>query len=184
MKITKMLMTVVAAALVLAASSARAEQILIKAAVKATIYDVSGGRILKIPVTNATIIKDCTSTPGAQLVGVFDTTAKGLVGLAVVDLCGNVQCQIATVSVDEGGSCVDTGVSGTSEEIVCPVSIAFNGGGGAKVVADLKLKLDSQGAVMGGSLKCTGVVEDDNGHPGTISLTAAAAFKPAGNCPQ
>jgi hypothetical protein len=186
MQMMKLVMTAIAAALVLAAASARAAEtnILIKAVLKATLYDASNGKILKEPVTNPTIIGDCTSTPGAQLVGVFDTVTKGLLALVVVDSCGNLLCPVATFSIVEGGDCVDTGAVGTKEEVVCPVSVSFTHGGGGALLCDTKLKLDSQGAVIGGSLKCSGIFVDDSGHPGTISITASAGFTPTGNCPQ
>ena len=180
MKVTRLLMMVITTALVLAAANARAAQILVKAAVKATSFDTSGGKIVKKVSSNTTIISDCTSTNGAELVGVFDTSSLELVELDVVDECGNVQCQIATFSLS--GACVDTGIVGSKEEIVCPVSFSLNGGGGGELICDLKLSFDSMGAITSGKLKCTGVFEDGSGLPGTISITTGSVFKPGSGC--
>jgi hypothetical protein len=182
MKVMKLSVIVSAVALVLTAANAPAQQILVSAAVKATSFDSSGGKIIKKTTSNTTIISDCTSAAGAQLVGLFDASTLELVELDVVDSCGITQCQIATFSLAD--DCVDTGVVNGKEELVCPVSMSLNGGGGGELLCDLKLSFDSMGAITGGKLKCTGVLVDGSGHPGTISITAGSVFKPGSGCAQ
>ncbi len=182
MKVTRFLVMAMSAGLVLSVAQARAELIKINASVKATQYSASGGKIIKSPVTNPTIIGGCTNAPGAQLVGLFDTVAKALVELDVVDSCGDVLCQVATFEIN--GDCADTGVVNGKQELICPVSMSLMQGGGGALITDVKLSLDSQGAVTGGSLKATGVYEDDSGHPGSIAITAGSGFKPGRGCLQ
>ncbi len=184
MKIAR-LIAVVSAVLGMAAVAAQAQTQLLNVTFTGTKYGVGGGKILKQPQRNANLVSDCTDIAGSQLVVQFDDSANPpqLLELDVVNPCGGILCQVATLTTDLD-TVQDTGaVVNGKREIVSFVTIQSDSGTQGGVLCDLKLTY-SAGEIKGGSIKCTGLLTDNSGNPVSISLTISKSFKPASNCPQ
>jgi len=157
------------------------ETVLVEATVQETVYKASDGEITPVIINNNTLIAACTNEVGAALVAVVDESSGDLLELNVVDKCGNTLCTVATFG--SAGSCQDTGVVNSKEEIVCPMSFSnATDSVSGHLISVIKLSFDKQGSLSGVSERGSGVLVNALGLPGTIKIKISGVFTPAKGC--
>jgi hypothetical protein len=103
----------VAAVLLVATVSVRAEMFAVKVKFTGYTRDNAGTGLAHVSLSGVQLISSCTNAPGAQLAAIVDDATSNITAVVTVDTCGNIFCTNLTITT----SCDQVGVSSNGKTL-------------------------------------------------------------------